>query len=214
MTPKSLADIREEYLRAGLLEADLDPSPFTQFQKWFDQAAAAEESGANAATLATATRDAIPSARIVLLKGIDERGFTFFTNYESRKGHELTDNPKAALVFFWKPLERQVRIEGAIEKVTADESDAYFRSRPLASKLGAWASAQSEVISSRDVLESRFADLETKYASGDVPRPPFWGGFRLNPRTMEFWQGRASRLHDRLQYTNNAGAWTVARLSP
>ncbi len=199
----------------GLSEADLAPDPFAQFQAWFDTALAAGLPEPNAMTLATATPDGRPSARMVLIKGVDSRGFVFYTNYESRKGRELEANPWAALVFYWPELERQIRIEGRVERVAAEESDAYFASRPLGSRLGAWASPQSQVIPGRDVLEARLRDLEARFASGDVPRPPHWGGYRVVPEAVEFWQGRPSRLHDRLRYTRQAdGRWAIERLAP
>jgi pyridoxamine 5'-phosphate oxidase len=211
---RSIADLRQNYTLQALNEADVDPDPIRQFQRWLDQAIAAELPEPNAMTLATATRDGIPSARIVLLKGLDARGFAFYTNYESRKGQELADNPQAALVFLWTVLERQVRIEGQVEKVAAAETDAYFQSRPLASRLGAWASEQSRVIRDREVLEQRFAELKATYADETVPRPPHWGGYRVIPRQIEFWQGRTSRLHDRLRYRLEQGNWLLERLAP
>jgi pyridoxamine 5'-phosphate oxidase len=166
-------------------------------------------------TLATAAHDGKPSARMVLLKGFDQNGFVFYTNYESRKGHELDENPRAALVFYWPELERQIRIEGRVEKLAQDESDAYFASRPLGSRLGAWASRQSEVISGRQVIESRLQELETEYKDRAIPRPPHWGGYRVRPEAIEFWQGRPSRLHDRLRYRKlEDGRWVIERLSP
>lgn len=211
---RSIADLRQNYTLQALNEADVDPDPIRQFQRWLDQAIAAELPEPNAMTLATATRDGIPSARIVLLKGLDARGFAFYTNYESRKGQELADNPQAALVFLWTVLERQVRIEGQVEKVAAAETDAYFQSRPLASRLGAWASEQSRVIRDREVLEQRFAELKATYADETVPRPLHWGGYRVIPRQIEFWQGRTSRLHDRLRYRLEQGNWLLERLAP
>jgi pyridoxamine 5'-phosphate oxidase len=210
----SIADLRQNYTLQALNEADIDPDPMKQFQRWLEQAIAAELPEPNAMTLATATHDGIPSARIVLLKGIDERGFAFYTNYESRKGQELADNPHAALVFLWTVLERQVRIEGRVEKVAAAETEAYFLSRPLASRLGAWASDQSRVIADRDVLEQRFKALKTTYQDGNVPRPPHWGGYRVIPHHIEFWQGRTSRLHDRLRYRLEESNWLIDRLAP
>jgi pyridoxamine 5'-phosphate oxidase len=165
-------------------------------------------------TLATASRDGVPSARIVLLKGVDERGFTFFTDYRSRKGAELTENPLAALTFLWKEIERQVRIMGAVSRVSAEESEAYFRTRPPGSQLGAWASTQSAVIASRAELDQRLQEVTARFASGDVPLPPHWGGFRVVPDEIEFWQGRQNRLHDRLRYTREQSGWTIVRLSP
>jgi pyridoxamine 5'-phosphate oxidase len=194
-------------------EADLAADPFTQFQRWFDEALRAELPMANAMTLATASADGAPSARIVLLKDIDRGGFVFYTNYRSRKGRELAANPRAALVFHWNDLEREVRIEGSVEQVTAAESDEYFASRPLPSRHAAIASPQSEVVASRAVLEAEFAAAEA--AHGDAaPRPAHWGGYRVMPASVEFWQGRPSRLHDRLLYTLQDGRWTIRRLAP
>jgi len=211
---QSIADLRHNYTLQQLNEADVDPNPIKQFQRWFDQAIAAQLPEPNAMTLATATRSGIPSARIVLLKSLDERGFVFYTNYESHKGQDLAENPQAALVFLWTVLERQVRLEGQVEKIAAAETDAYFQSRPLESRLGAWTSDQSRVISDRDVLEQRFAELKATYADEKVPRPPHWGGYRVMPHQIEFWQGRTSRLHDRLRYRLEQGNWLVERLAP
>jgi pyridoxamine 5'-phosphate oxidase len=209
-----LADLRKEYTLHGLSESDLDPDPLRQFQHWFDQALNAGLIEPNAMTLATATPDGKPSARMVLLKGVDAGGFVFFTNYESRKGMELTANPWAALVFYWPELERQVRIEGRVERVSPEESDAYFVSRPNGNRIGAWASRQSRVISSRAELEQRVAELEALYADRDIPRPPYWGGFRVIPDIIEFWQGRPNRMHDRLRYRRANDGWIIERLSP
>ena len=210
----SLADLRKDYALAGLLEKDLARDPFRQFERWFQEAEAAKITEPNAMTLATATRDGRPSARTVLLKSLDGRGFVFYSNYESRKGRELEANQRAALVFPWLALERQVIVEGTVAKVAREEAEAYFHSRPQASQLGTWASAQSSVIAGRKVLEEAFKAMETKFAGQPVPLPPHWGGWRLAPETVEFWQGRRSRLHDRLRYRRSADGWTVERLAP
>jgi pyridoxamine 5'-phosphate oxidase len=211
----SVADLRQNYTQAGLLEDNAHPDPFVQFQQWLEDAIAAEVIEPNAMTLATVTAEGKPDARIVLLKGCDRQGFTFFTNYDSAKGKQLLHNPWGALVFWWGALERPVRIEGRVEKVTPQESDEYFQVRPLASRLGAWTSPQSQVIASRQVLEERFAQLQDEYPDENVPRPPQWGGFRLIPDKIEFWQGRPSRLHDRLCYRRQAeGQWRCDRLAP
>ncbi|MUL38587.1 pyridoxamine 5'-phosphate oxidase [Gloeocapsopsis dulcis] len=211
----SVADLRKDYTLQGLQEKNAEPNPFVQFQLWFDQALAAQLPEPNAMTLATATPDGKPSARMVLLKNFDERGFVFFTNYSSHKGQELAANPQAALVFWWAELERQVRIEGRVEKASDAESDEYFQSRPLNSRLGAWASDQSQVVASREVLEQRLQELQQKYEHAEIPRPSYWGGYRLIPSVIEFWQGRPSRLHDRLNYRyQKDGSWRIERLSP
>jgi pyridoxamine 5'-phosphate oxidase len=212
----SIADLRQNYTLAGLTETDLDSNPIQQFALWFDQALAADLIEPNAMTLATATAEGKPTARIVLLKGFNEQGFVFYTNYGSQKGQQLIANPYAALVFLWDKLERQIRIEGQVEKLSADESLAYFHSRPKASQLGAWTSAQSQVIPNREVLEQKLVSLQEQY-SGDatIPLPEHWGGFRVIPNRIEFWQGRPSRLHDRLVYDLQMdGNWSISRLSP
>ena len=209
----SLADMRMEYDVGGLLESDMAGDPFTQFQRWFTAAQAAGVPEPNAMTVASVGGDGRPSARVVLLKGVDY-GFVFFTNYASRKGHELERQPFAALVFYWHAQHRQVRVEGRVERVDAAESDAYFASRPPGSQIGAWASAQSQVIAGREGLEQRYAALQNEYAGQAVPRPPHWGGLRVVPDVVEFWQGRPSRLHDRLRFRREAGDWVLERLAP
>jgi pyridoxamine 5'-phosphate oxidase len=202
-------------MQRGLAEGDVDADPIRQFQAWFDAARAASPFEPNAMALATVGADGRPSVRMVLLKGLDERGFVFYTNYESRKGRELEDTPWAALDFFWPAMERQVRVEGTVERVTAEESDTYFHSRPVGSQLGATASRQSEIIPDRDVLEQRVAELSEQYRDQEIPRPEYWGGYRVVPDFIEFWQGRVSRLHDRLRYRLSAdGSWKIERLSP
>jgi pyridoxamine 5'-phosphate oxidase len=211
----SLADLRKDYSLSGLLEKDLARDPFRQFDKWFQEAEAAKLVEPNAMTLATATKDGRPSARTVLLKGVDGRGFVFYTNYESRKGRELAENARASLLLPWIALERQVIVEGIVSKISREESAAYFHSRPRASQLGAWVSQQSSIITGRAVLEDAMKLLEKKHAGAEIPLPPAWGGYRVVPETVEFWQGRRSRLHDRLRYRREAGGeWIVERLAP
>jgi pyridoxamine 5'-phosphate oxidase len=210
----TLADLRKDYARGSLDETSVDADPIRQFEAWFKQALDARLPEPNTMTLATVDARGYPSARIVLIKGVDERGFVFFTNYESRKGLDLAANPHASLLFYWIELERQVRVEGTVVKTGADESDAYFNSRPLGSRIGAWASDQSRPIESRALLEAREKSFAERFGE-DPPRPPHWGGYRLVPDTIEFWQGRPSRLHDRILYTRQSGGdWRISRLSP
>ena len=215
MSQLSIADLRENYTKAGLSKSDVNPDPIVQFQSWFDAAVSADLPEPNAMTLSTVTSDGRPAARIVLLKGLDERGFVFYTNYRSRKGQELISTPFASLVFLWLPLERQVRVEGAVEKLSDEEMDAYFSSRPRGSQLGAWASDQSEEVRDRQQLEDNLAQLEQRYQNQPIPRPPHWGGFLIKPDLIEFWQGRPSRLHDRICYQKSTERnWRISRLSP
>ena len=208
------ARLRKEYTRAGLTESDADTDPIAQFRRWFGEALAADLHEPNAMILATATPDGRPSARVVLLKGFDERGFVFYTNYEGRKGAELEANPYCALVFYWAELERQVRVEGHARRVTEKEADEYFRSRPRGSQLGARVSEQSRPVGGREALEEKLRWLEAEYEGREVLRPQFWGGYRVEPDSIEFWQGRENRLHDRLLYRLSDGEWGRERLQP
>jgi pyridoxamine 5'-phosphate oxidase len=233
----SIADLRREYNLTGLRRSDLVADPITQFKRWFDQETGARFSGrlrrlliglyktllaggdappdVTAMTLATADKEGKPSARIVLLKGVDQRGFIFFTNYDSRKGQELAENPHGALVFYWPDQERQVCVAGQVMQLPATESESYFQSRPRGSRLAAWASKQSAIVKDRVELEAQWKELEARYAQAEVPRPPYWGGYVLKPTRIEFWQGRPNRLHDRFRYTRQPNdSWLIERLSP
>jgi len=212
---QNIADLRTEYKMQTLLEADVDADPVKQFEKWWDDALKSEIYEANAMTLATVAADMVPSARIVLLKGFDEKGFVFFTNYNSQKGSELARNDRACLVFFWKELERQVRISGIAEKISTEENIVYFNSRPDGSKIGAWASPQSLVVAGKAWLKETFDYYKERFKHGEIPKPPHWGGYRIKPFKVEFWQGRPNRLHDRIQYTlQKDGIWKIGRLAP
>jgi pyridoxamine 5'-phosphate oxidase len=208
------SSLRKEYTSAGLDKAGVDPDPIVQFHEWFENAVEADLHEPNAMILATATTDGKPSARTVLLKGYDERGFVFYTNYEGRKAAELEVNPTCALLFYWGELERQVRIEGRASRLSSEESDAYFAGRPRGSRLGAWASEQSHPVEDRSILEERVRALEAEYEGREIPRPPFWGGYRVEPDTIEFWQGRENRLHDRIVYHRSGRGWKIVRLQP
>ncbi len=210
----TIADIRKDYKLQSLHENEVAANPTDQFTAWWNEAISSNIDEVNAMTLATANISGKPDARIVLLKGYDEKGFVFFTNYQSRKAQELAANPFATLVFFWKELERQVRIEGAVEKIAAADSDAYFNSRPVGSRIGAWASPQSTVINDRTLLEENVKQLELQYADGNIPRPEHWGGYVVKPTQVEFWQGRSSRLHDRIRYELKNDNWIIERLAP
>ncbi|MDR6677713.1 pyridoxamine 5'-phosphate oxidase [Pseudomonas oryzihabitans] len=215
MSP-SLADMRRDYTRDGLTEAQAPADPYALFGQWFEEAVRTEQPPveANACWLATVDAEGQPHCRVLLLKGVDAQGFVFYTNYDSAKGQQIAAQPRAAMTFFWPALERQVRIEGTVEQVSSEESDAYYRVRPLGSRLSAWASPQSQPIADRHELEQRLAAVHERFADGEPSRPPFWGGYRLKPRRIEFWQGRSSRLHDRLDYQWVEGAWQRQRLAP
>ncbi len=210
----NIADIRQDYSKKTLNEEDIQADAIVQFTKWWQEALDSQIEEVNAMTLATATVDGKPSARIVLLKGYDEKGFVFFTNYNSSKGKQIAENPFVCLVFFWKELERQVRIDGTISRVSAEESDAYFSSRPVGSRIGAWASPQSKVIAKRQVIEENVVELQKSFGDKEIDRPAFWGGYLVKPTQIEFWQGRSSRLHDRFQYTLHEDGWKIERLAP
>ncbi len=215
MEPFDLAGLRREYETQGLRRAEMHPDPIEQFGTWFSTAVNSELPDANAISLATVTAEGQPAARVVLLKGFDQRGFVFFTNYHSDKGRELEANPRAAFVIYWVQLERQIRVRGRVEKTSHEESEAYFHSRPRGSQLGAWVSHQSEVIDARRILEARLAEMTERYTGREIELPPHWGGYRIVPATIEFWQGRANRLHDRFRYTRQADqTWTLERLAP
>jgi pyridoxamine 5'-phosphate oxidase len=210
----SIADIRKDYKLKSLLEEDVKTDPIDQFADWWHEAVKSQIEDVNAMTLATSTRDGFPSARIVLLKGFSYEGFKFFTNYLSRKGRELEENPYAALVFFWKELERQIRIEGAVEKLSKEDSEFYFKTRPVGSKIGAWASPQSTPIAGRHVIEENEIKYKAQFTEEDIPKPPYWGGYIVKPLKIEFWQGRRSRLHDRILYTKQNSNWKIERIAP
>ncbi len=214
LTKENIQNLRQDYRSASLSENDVDSNPILQFKKWFQDAVNSQLYEPNVMTLATSDRFGKPTARIVLLKGIDEDGFVFYTNYESKKGHDIVENPQAALVFFWPELERQVRIEGMVSKISEEASSEYFHSRPIGSQIGAMASPQSEVISGRELLERKVEQLTTQYAGQEIPRPLHWGGYLVEPTHVEFWQGRPSRLHDRIIYDFVEGSWIINRLAP
>ena len=213
-TSLNIAEIRKDYMLSALDEEVAGSDPLVFFKKWFSEAEAAQITEINAMTLATSDSQNRPHARIVLLKGLDNEGFVFFTNYDSDKGIEISANPNVALVFFWKELERQVRIEGRIEKTAPNESDHYFHSRPAGSKIGAWASPQSREIPNRKIIETNYARYQQEFSNIEIPRPPHWGGYRVLPTRIEFWQGRSSRMHDRILFVNNGSGWERSRLAP
>ncbi len=213
MTEKEIQDLRRQYTKSSLTSKNINKDPFKQFSKWFSEVMSSDFLEPNAMTLATSTPDGKPSARVLLLKGFDENGFVFYSNYKSRKGKELEKNPYASILFFWDKLERQIRIDGKVKKVTMEESDAYFQTRPYKSRLGAWASNQSSVVGSRNELVKQFLKYMIKFKQ-HVPLPDTWGGYRLVPDTFEFWQGRDNRLHDRIRYKKNKGGWKIERLAP
>jgi len=206
--------LRHDFSKQSLSENDVDKDPILQFEKWFKEAVNAKVNEPNAMTVCTATKDGKPSARILLIRNFDENGFVFYTNYDSRKGLEIEENPYCSLLFFWPELERQVRIEGVLQKQSKEESDIYFQTRPRTSKLGAWSSPQSKVIASRKVLDEAYQKNSEKFTDENVPRPEFWGGYLLRPNRIEFWQGRPSRLHDRIVYEKQNAGWNIARLAP
>jgi len=210
----NISAIRKDYMLRSLSENDVHKNPISQFSIWWDEAIGSNIEEVNAMTLATVNEDGYPSARIVLLKDFNDNGFVFFTNYESRKGKSLLLHPKASIVFFWKELERQVRIQGVVEKISEEDSTSYYTSRPVESKIGAWASPQSEVIPSREFLEDRFKNYEQQFSDQEIPKPPHWGGYIVKPSRIEFWQGRPGRLHDRIEYNKNNEGWTIDRLAP
>lgn len=214
LSDASISSIRREYMRESLSESDVHANPIRQFDRWWAEALKADIDEVNAMTLSTLSEHGFPGSRIVLLKGYDDQGFVWFTNYESRKGQDLAAHPKASLLFFWKELERQVRIEGVCERINAEESDAYFNSRPEGSRIGAWASPQSRPIQSREILDRNLAEISERFQDSPIYRPPHWGGYRLNPVMMEFWQGRPSRLHDRIRYDLFDDGWKITRLAP
>lgn len=214
LTRENLQNLRQDYRVASLSEIDVDQNPFLQFKKWFSDAVDAQLYEPNVMTFATADSDGKPSARIVLLKGFDENGFVFYTNYDSKKAKDLIENPQAAVVFFWAELERQVRIEGIVSKVDKEVSEAYFHSRPIGSQIGAIASPQSSVITDRSILEDKVVTLTAQYEGKEIPKPDNWGGYLIEPKHIEFWQGRSSRLHDRITYDFTDGSWKINRLAP